>query len=278
MPFSLRVACATSIAVLLCAVLPARAQQTNLLQNPGFDGPTRDGFDGCANRNAGELQLPAGWTAYFKCRSDGDPLYTNHRPEFGLIDGSVFDYRVRSQRYALKYFNFYSRNESAGVYQTVRNLTPGQAYQFGLWVQIWTSNCSPNLTGDVPTSVYEPGNLEARVCIDTDGGALDYDEGTVCSNWARERVWDKYGYVYVRASAVVSEVNVALNTRAEYPVKHNDVYADDAEFIAVTDPVAPGPRRLWLPGLSNIGEAPPSGPAPRCPAPPVAPLQIASGP
>ncbi len=239
-----------------------------MLQNPGFDGPTRDGFDGCDNRTAGELQMPAGWTAFFKCRSNSDPLYFNHRPEFGLIDGSVFDYRVRSQRFALKYFNFYSLNQSAGVFQTVRNLTPGQMYQFGVWVQIWTSNCSPNVTGGVPTSVYEPGNLEARVCIDTDGGALDFDEGTVCSRWARERTWDKYGYVFVRAAAVSGEANVVLNTRAEYPVKHNDVYADDAEFFAVADSAPPGPARLWLPGVSYGGEEPVAGPAPRCPAPP----------
>ncbi len=178
---------------------------------------------------------------------------------------------MRSGATALKYFNFYARNESAGVYQRVTGISPGQWLAFTLWTQVWTSNCDASvLPDDVPSSGYEPGNLEARICIDTDGGALDFDQGTVCSDFVREPIWDKYTQIRVSAPAAASEVNVVLNTRAEWSVKHNDTYADDAALFAVDAPVTvtvPNANRLWIPfaqfeSITRSGEA-----APRCPLP-----------
>jgi hypothetical protein len=259
-------------AALMVAMTSFSAQSqgsVNLLTNPGFEGPMQANVDPCTGQAAGELGTPNGWTPFFRCRAVTDPPYTNHRPEFGQIDGDVFDYRVRSRRYALKYFNFFARNESAGVYQRVPSTIPGQHYQFELWVQLWTSNCSPDITGG-PSSLYEPGNLEARVCIDTDGGPLEFDTSTVCSAWTRERAWDRYAKLQISAPAASSSINVVLNTRAEWPVKHNDAYADDAALFAIATPItAPisNSMRTWIP-LALVDVPPPHPePAPRCPAP-----------
>jgi hypothetical protein len=245
--------------------------QANLLVNPSFEGPVSPRFDDCAKAQANELGTPDGWLPYYKCRSQNDPEYTNFRPEFGTIPASFFAYRVRSGATALKFFNFFARQESSGVYQTVANVAPGQWLQFSLWVQLWTSNCDASvLPNNETSSLYEPGNLEARVCIDTDGGALDFDAGTVCGDWARERAWDRYAQVSVSAPAAAASVNVVLNTRAEWPVKHNDAYADDAELFAIATPitnVVRGPRRVLAPTIFNERQPPFPDPAPRCPKP-----------
>jgi hypothetical protein len=249
----------------------AALSQSQLLRNPSFEGPTSDRFDPCEQRVAGELRTPDGWDPYFRCKSPNDPPYTNHRPEFGTIRAADFAYRVRSGGEALKYFNFFARSESAGVSQRVA-VQPGQWLQFSLWVQLWTSACDASqLPGNNPSSLYWPGDLEARVCIDTDGGELDFDAGTVCSDWTRERAWDTYAQLKVAAQAKSSEVTVALNTRAAHPVKHNDVYADDAALVSIdAPPTAPtGTRRLFAPAvyLESYSPQPVPEPIASCPKP-----------
>ena len=242
------------------------APNANLLINPGFEGqPVNFAQESCPSQPASGV-TPPGWQPYYKCRQPGDPDYTNFAPEFFNIDkraNSAFAPRVRSGDTALKYFNFYARNESAGVYQRV-SVVNGQWLELSMHVQMWTSHCDLQ----PPTSHYEPGNLEARVCIDTDGGALDFDNGTVCGAWMRERGWDQYGRVVVQAQAKASEVLAVLNTRAEHPVKHNDVYADDAELMTLAvSPMPgppPGPARAFLP--MQFFDAYPPAEAPRCPA------------
>ncbi len=242
------------------------APNANLLTNPGFEGqPVNFVQESCPSQPASGV-IPPGWQPYYRCRQQSDPEYANHAPEFFNIDKRVnpaFAPRVRSGDTALKYFNFYARNESAGVYQRV-SVTNGQWLELSMHVQMWTSHCDLQ----PPSSVYEPGNLEARVCIDTDGGTLDFDSGTVCSAWMRERGWDQYGRVVVQAQAQSSEVLAVLNSRADYPVKHNDVYADDAELVIIapvpTPGPPPGPARAFLP-IQFFDAYPPSE-APRCPA------------
>lgn len=243
------------------------------LQNPGFEGvPVNFVQESCPSQPASGV-VPAGWQPYYRCRQEGiDPDYTNFAPEFFNIDkrlNPAFEPRVRNGDTALKYFNFFARNESAGVYQRV-SVANGEWLRFSLWVQLWTSNCSPGLWNPPQTtSRYEPGNLEARVCIDTDGGALDWDSGTVCGSFARYRAWDEYAQVQVQAQAKSNEVLVILNSRAEWPVKHNDVYADDAELFAIAAPPAPGPLpgpvRVFLP-MSTFDWIDPNYFWPRCPA------------
>jgi hypothetical protein len=245
--------------------------QSQLLRNPSFEGPTTERFDPCDLRIAGELRTPEGWEPYFRCKAPNDPPYTNHRPEFGTIRAADFAYRVRSGNDALKYFNFFARSESAGVSQRV-SVQQGQWLQFSMWVQLWTSACDASqLPGDKPSSLYWPGDLEARVCIDTDGGVLDFDSGTVCSDWSRERAWDAYAQLKVIAQAAGPEVTVALNTRAAHPVKHNDVYADDAELITVAAPPTAtlGSRRLFAPAVyfESFSPLPPPEPIASCPKP-----------
>ncbi len=220
------------------------APSANLLVNPSFNAPAPFQTDACTGQTAGELQVPNGWTAYFMCRQPGDVDNINRRPEYRPAD-MTYAYRVRSPQTALKYFNFWALNKSAGVYQVVNGITPGSVLKFSMWVQIWTSNCDVN----PPNSQCEPGNLEARLCIDTDGGSKFETgaAGVTCSAWTRQAAWDKYTELTLETVAQSSQVIVALNTRAEWAVKHNDVYADDASLIAIpptaTPTVTPSPTQ-----------------------------------
>ena len=212
------------------------APSANLLVNPSFNAPAPFQTDACTGQIAGELQVPNGWTAYFMCRQPGDADNINRRPEYRPAD-MTYAYRVRSPQTALKYFNFWALNKSAGVYQVVNGITPGSVLKFSMWVQIWTSNCDIN----PPNSQCEPGNLEARLCIDTDGGSKFETgaAGVTCSAWMRQAAWDKYTELTLETVTQSSQVIVALNTRAEWAVKHNDVYADDASLIAIPPTATP---------------------------------------
>jgi hypothetical protein len=243
------------MAIVVAQLELSRASTTNLLVNPQFDPPLSPRFDACDNRIANELLLPAAWEPYFKCKQPGDPGDTNLRPEYGLSSTQFFPERVRSAETALKYFNFWAINESAGVYQIVKNVKPAAKYRFGIWVQLWTSDCDL----DKPNSWCEPGELQARACIDTDGGAFDPNgANTVCGEWSRERAWDRYAFVFVDAAAQASEITVALNTNARWAVKHNDAYADDASLVELeSPPINFTPvAKTWLPVLSNGGPEP----------------------
>jgi hypothetical protein len=230
-----------AVVVALSALQTARARPTAELVNPGFEGGLVTPADECILWN-GETQGysgagPLGWTPYFRCKRETDGEGINDGPEYTAMTAGVRAYRVRSGDAALKYFTFARVQESAGVYQRV-TVPDGQWLRFSAWVQLWTSDCLDPFLSDQtpPTSFLEPGNLEARVCVDTDGGALDWDAGTVCSHWVREPAWDKYVQLGVNAQAQADEVLVAINTRNQWRVRFNDVYVDDAELTLLDAP------------------------------------------
>lgn len=263
------------------AAAPALAQApvppTNLLSNPAFDAPWSKKEDVChPGVRLEEVQVPNGWEPFWTCKAPGDADPINRTPEYRMVD-MAYPYRVRSAPTALRYFNFWALNQSAGVYQRVGNLTTGTRLRFSLWVQLWTTNT------DEITSEHEPGFLEARICIKQNGGMFGANDGsspdTVCSPWARP--WDRYALLSVEGEAHGSEVTVALNTRAAWPVKHNDTQADDAvlEVIsaenATPPPSATAPANTPTPTPTPPPKDPPPSPIVTATAPPPTPSATA---
>ena len=226
----------------------------NLLANPAFDPPWTKRFDGCKNRVLEEVQVPEGWDPYYACQQPSDPPNINRTPEFRMVSSSNFPDRVHSPPTALRYFNFWALNHSAGVFQVVNGVRPGSRLRFSMWVQLWTSNSDKQ----PPSSQIQPGNLEARLCIQQAGGQLNLgDASLVCSPWARP--WDRYEELSIEGTALGNQVTVALNTRAEFPVKHNDVQADDAALIVIGQgslPNAAAPTRITRPAQVLIAPKP----------------------
>lgn len=252
-----------AMSVALTALGTVRARPVADLINPSFEGDLMTAAQDCPNQQASGAG-PVGWTPYYECREAGDEEGLNYAPEFKQSLRVFNPERVRSGDAALMYFNFWARNESAGVYQAVPVQT-GDWLRFGVWAQLWTTDCDPSMwSPPLVTSFYEAGNLQVRVCIDTDGLPLDWDSGTVCSAWVREPAWDQYQPLSVLAQAKSDEAVVLINTWAQWNVKHNDVYLDDASLQVVDAPVLTGTVAAYIPYV--IGSPPAhSGEWPRCP-------------
>jgi uncharacterized protein YgiM (DUF1202 family) len=236
------------VAVLACMLItaprlaPSLAQTAgpNLLDNPDFGWPTQTNANVCApGWSKDNAVTPRGWTAYWTCKSEEEKNQdlVNREPEFRPMNADVAEQapRVRSYPTAASFFNYYSLQRSAGLLQTVRNIKPGTRLRFSIWTQLWSTN------GDDINSAYQPGGLQARACIDTTGftvNAPNFASNTiVCGTATRE--YDKYVLISVEAVAAADTITVIFDTSADYPVKHNDVFADDAELVAIDGAAAP---------------------------------------
>jgi hypothetical protein len=205
------------------------AQQSNLLNNPGFEGQYS------AWNGINEIQMAPGWTPWW-IENPGN--YPQHfRPEYKQAVGSIYPNRVRSGEYAQQYFTFHA-SHYAGMYQQVFNVTPGQNYQFTIWVQVWTS------TADDPNTSYQPANPHLQIGIDPTG-LWDPNGSTVI--WSPEAPMfnhiDQWGAVSVEAATQNDVLTVMVRTSPAFPNKHNDMYWDDATLFAVgpPEPTAPPP-------------------------------------
>ncbi len=195
----------------------------NLITNPSHEGP------GVFFAGRGELFVSWNWTPFWAEPPAGFDLRDQRwrTPEFRMADSyqEVFKDRAHSGRLSNHGFNYFAANPTAGFMQYVKNLKPGAPVRFTTWLLLWTSNV-PNL---VPPKSIEPGNLEGRVCIDTDGGPRDHsDPNLVCSDWSKK--YDVWHQLSVDAVAKSDTVNVYLWTRSSEFVEHNDYYMDDSCF------------------------------------------------
>lgn len=199
----------------------------NLLENASFEPPYAayvppSPIPDCPLGVCNTAQMADGWTPWWAKPRDSDvnpeykpadPVYTNPK-------------RVRSGAAAQQYFSF-ARTHRAGVYQRV-GVQPGQPYCFRVWGHSWSANDDENAYSG---PVY--GDLLMKVGIDPKGGT-QWDSSNVV--WGFERLqYDYYGRFGVCATAQADHVTVFTYSSPNWPVKHNDVYWDDAELVLVTD-------------------------------------------
>lgn len=237
---------------LVVAAQPALAQDGNLLQNPGFEGgysayhpQTAQERADCPHGVCNTAQVPPAWRPWWiKARSsDANPEYKPAAP---------FANRIRSGSNAAQYFSFY-RTHEAGFMQQV-NVPANALLQFSVWGQAWLSN-SDSATSD--SNVF----INMRVGIDPTGGTSPTSPNIVWSGSANP--FDAYQQFSVQAQAQGSTVTVFMYSRAEYPLKHSDVYWDDATLFVVGQGAAPPPPTATPPppstGTGGDQPAPPSG-------------------
>ncbi|MGA9349866.1 MAG: hypothetical protein WBW48_13830 [Anaerolineae bacterium] len=209
----------------------------NLLTNPGFE-------DGCSYRldpyepwkgPQGELYVANGWELWYdnrdQCR-EGLCCY-NYRPEYKPEDGYVFTdpQRVRSGRYAQKFFTLYSTH-TAGLYQRVA-VPEGSEVEFSIWVVVWSSS------QDNPHYSTLPGKYWLSVGIDPYGGVDPYSDQIIWSNKIEH--YDEHVQLSVAVVAQADHVTVFTKAAPEWCVKHNDSYWDDARLSI------PLPFKVFLP-------------------------------
>lgn len=239
-----------SLAPLLARPLPGHAQGgPNLLENADFGWPMQENQDACASNGAMQASAttPHGWKAFWSCKTSTTPESVNHAPHYRPMNADLPDHsaRVRSYPTSLGYYTVFSMQTHAGVLQQVRSVKTGDKLRFSLWVQIFSTNVE-----FARDSSREPGGMHARVCIDTTGnttgGTPDFaSPAMVCSPYTKET--DKFLQISVDATAAADQVTVLLDSGADYPVKHNDVFADDAELVVIAPaqpPSAPVPASV----------------------------------
>jgi hypothetical protein len=152
-------------------------------------------------------------------------------PEYKPADPDFNDpVRVRTGAAAQQYFTFFSTHE-AGFLQQIA-VIPGVEYRFQLWGHSWSAQ-----DDDDAYSGPADGQLFQKVGLDPTGGD-DWQSGDIV--WSAERLqYDSYGLFEIAAAAQSPTMTLYTYSRPNIPVKHNDVYWDDAEVISLDLPVSP---------------------------------------
>lgn len=208
---------------------------TNLLANPSFEGDypiyilPAPGHPDCQtwspdqpNQTCERVKIADDWHPYWLDTPRTEP-WMNIQPEYVPSLPHEIPPRVRSGEKAQHYFSFWSTHE-AGMYQQVSAVENGR-YCFSSWGQAWSSRET------LPGWVSDPddhGELFQRVGIDPTGGT-DWQSPNVV--WGEMRMqYDEFGLFTVEAVAQAETITVFTWSRPNIPVKHNDVYWDDARL------------------------------------------------
>lgn len=192
----------------------------NLLTNPGHEHP------GVFFEGLGEINVAWDWVPFWEEPPPGTDLRDQNyrRPEFRPPYARDYPERVKSGSGSNRWFNYWALNKKAGVMQYVAGVPAGAPIRFTSWLQLWSSQDDA-----VPAKSTNDGNLQVRVCIDTDGGPRNMDDpNLVCSDW--KQPYDRWEQISVNAVAKNNVVNVLIWSTAAIPVQHNDIYADESCF------------------------------------------------
>jgi LysM repeat protein len=230
-------------------------ESSNLLQNPSFEGDYYAWF------GISEVQVAHGWTPWWRSRTDADPPAYYFQPEYKQANGYIYPNRVHNGAAAQQWFTFFASHQ-AGMYQQVFNVSPGVRYRFTIWAQVWSS------ADDDPNVSVDPAYPNLRVGIDPTG---NWDP------WASTVIWsgayayyDSWGQLAIEAVAQNDVITVFMRSEPNFPVKHNDMYWDDAVLVAVGQggvPIPPTspPQNTAAPTVTSAGPAPPTA---TCASPP----------
>lgn len=201
--------------------LPTHAQDGNLLQNPGFEPPFVT-LDGQPPR-----QVATGWTPWHIPAPPGSPSFFNVQPEYYPTAPDTA--RIRSGADAQTILSFFAVH-TGGVYQRVSGVAPGTTLRFTVYAYVWSS------TFDDVNLSEDDGNVLVSVGIDPNGGTDPQSAGIVWS--APVEQYDAYNAYTIEAAAAGSAVTVFVRTTAGVPVKHNNIYVDDASLTGAGGPAA----------------------------------------
>lgn len=206
----------------------------NLLQNPSFEGGYSayvppGGHPDCPDGTCNTAQMADGWTPYWRSHNPADPPEIIRMPEYKPAEASQDPPRTHHGDRAQQYFTFSSTHD-AGFYQQV-SVTPGKVYCFGIWGHAWSSS-----NDDAHTSDSE---LEQRIGIDPTGGT-NWQSSNIIWGGARQYYNQKDNQPYVDNAfgpftlvvrAEAPQMTVYTHSKPFWPVRHNDVYWDNAILL-----------------------------------------------
>jgi len=191
---------------------PANAQDSNLLQNPGFEEPY------LAIGGDQSLRVAQGWQPW--SLPQGDSTAINARPEYKRAPSS----RVHAGSSAQQYGTFFATH-TGGVYQRVP-VTPNVSLRFSVYVYVWSS-----ATFDNPDFSEDSNDVQISVGIDPTGGTNGTSRDIVWSS--PQEFYDQYREVSVTATARTNAVTVFVRTAPQGYTGTTDVYLDSAWLLPV---------------------------------------------
>lgn len=208
---------------------------TNLIENPSFEGDYEPyvmpapGHDDCQTWNDSEpnqycerVKLATDWHPFWR-DTPRTENWENIQPEYVPSLPHEQPPRVRTGEKSQHYFSFWSTHE-AGIYQQ-ETAVVGGTYCFSIYGHSWSART------ELPGFLSDPndhGFLYQRVGIDPTGGT-DWQSPNII--WSDERMqYDAFGVFQVEATAQASTITVFAYSRPDLPIKHNDVYWDDAHL------------------------------------------------
>src|SRR5579884_961704 len=197
--------------LLLLAPAPAAAQSANLLSNPGFEAG--------AYHLAPTSSVPEGWNAWYQTRGPADPASWMPQPAYEVAAG-----RAHAGRQALHWYSDWAVHD-AGVYQVAA--VPANAWvRFHVFLFGWSSQGDQFGNSD--------GVQHHWVGIDPTGATDPFGPTVVWSD--EDTQMDQWVPMELTVQARGDHVTVFVRSQPDFPVKHNDVYADDAQLEVVDAP------------------------------------------
>lgn len=226
-------------------VVPAGAQEQNLLTNPGFEAPFQS-LDGVPPR-----QVAQGWTPWHV--SGGASASENIQPEYYPATDTTNGLgvpRIRSGSDAQQYQTFFATHDG-GLYQRVNGVSNGAQLTFTAYIYVWSSSFD-----DVNKSEQD-GGIVVQVGIDPTGGT-DATSGAIV--WSQPNLqYDAYNQYSVTTSALNNAVTVFIRSTVSVPVKNNNIYVDDASLTtAATIPATATNTAIPQPTATNTVEPTPT--------------------
>ncbi len=198
------------VALLAGFTVAGYAQGTNLLKNPGFEG-TYATFAQDNNR----IVAPE-WTPW-NVPPPGDPSYVNNVPNY-RESTTRFHSGTKSQ----EYYTFYA-TLTGGLYQQAK-VNDNAKVKFSAWIYVWST------LNDNTERSDNPGKVSIQVGVAPTGGT----DGTANNIIWSEAVeyYDQWKEITVETTALSDTVTVFVRATFEQPVKHNNVYVDDATLTS----------------------------------------------
>ncbi len=196
--------------------------ETSIIFNEGFEGNFANDASPAATAYCknGNCDVPEQWNVWFIPRRDSDQQGINFQPKFVKADATSG--RVRgggAQR-------IYEENKTftAGIYRVVKNVQVGSKLRFSAYGQIWSTR------DESPISARPSSGIRLKIGIDPLGG-IDGQPRPLSNQviWSNEQE-SSNGYITftVEAEAKAADIIVYTYATMRDPVRHNEVFWDDA--------------------------------------------------
>ena len=217
---------------------------SNLLRNPGFEGPYSSW-----QPQLSTVQMAADWTPWWINDLNHVPVWV--QPEYKPAEKRDYPARVYDGERAQQWFTFH-RSHNAGIYQQVSGVTPGATYRFTAQLQVWSSSTDAAIS-ERPALPY------LQIGIDPTGAASPGSGSGAPSTvvWTdAPAIYDRWYALSIDVKAQASTITVYVRSNPNYAVKHNDIYIDAAELILVSNSGGSTPRPTNAPATARPTNAP----------------------